>query len=91
MSAKFELGTTVATPGALAAIREAGQSAIEFFQRHAACDWGDLDSHDLKENEIALQDGGRLMSSYKTRKDDAIWIITEADRSSTCLLLPSEY
>ena len=90
MSAKFEMGTVVATPGALAAIREAGQSPADFLSRHARCDWGDVDEHDKEANEIALHDG-RLLSSYQTLKGEKIWIITEADRSSTCLLLPSDY
>jgi hypothetical protein len=91
MGAKFGLGTVVATPGALAAMRDAGQSPTDFLGCHAVGDWGDIDGHDIKENEIALQDGGRLLSSYQTIKGEAIWVITEADRSSTCLLLPSEY
>jgi hypothetical protein len=91
MGAKFELGAIVGTPGALAAIREAGQSPADFLRRHAAGDWGDLDGHDEKENAAALRDGGRLVSSYQTRKGEVLWVITEADRSSTCLLLPGEY
>ena len=91
MSAKFSLGSVVATPGALAAIREAGQSPADFLARHARSDWGDLDEHDHQANATALSDGSRLLSSYKTLKGEAIWVITEADRSSTCLLLPSEY
>jgi hypothetical protein len=91
MGAKFGLGIVVATPGALAALRDAGQSPTDFLGRHAKGDWGDIDGHDIKENEIALHDGGRLLSSYQTIKGEMIWVITEADRSSTCLLLPSEY
>lgn len=91
MSAKFELGVVVATPGSLAAMRDAGQSPAEFLRRHAATDWGDLDGHDLKQNAVALREGGRLVSSYTTRKGETLWVITEADRSSTCVLLPSEY
>ena len=88
----FELGgVVVATPGALAAIREAGQSPADFLARHAKGDWGDLEGHDIKENMIALREGGRLMSAYQTRKGETIWIITEADRSCTVLLTPSEY
>jgi hypothetical protein len=91
MTAKFETGQLVATPGALAALRASGQSPVEFLRRHVAGDWGDIDGHDIKENMIALRDGGRLMSSYTTRKGEALWIVTEADRSSTCILLPGEY
>lgn len=92
MIARFGLGVLVATPGALAAIREAGQSPADFLKRHARGDWGEhLDGHDIKRNEIALRDGGRLMSAYPTTKGETVWVITEADRSSTCVLLPSEY
>jgi hypothetical protein len=91
MSAKFELGAVVATPGALEVIREAGQSPADFLKRHATGDWGDLDEHDHQTNATALSDGSRLLSSYKTVKGETIWVITEADRSSTCLLLPSDY
>ncbi len=87
----FELGQLVATPGALAAIREAGESVADFINRHARGDFGDLDGHDIKENMIALREGGRIVSSYSTRKGETIWIITEADRSSTCCLTPSDY
>jgi len=58
---------------------------------HANGDWGEVDSHDAKENEISLQSGLRLLSSYTTVTGDRLWIITEADRSATTLLLPEEY
>ena len=91
MVARFGLGVLVSTPGALAAVRDAGQSPADFLRRHAKCDWGDVDGHDIKQNEIALRDGGRLLSAYSTRKGETVWVITEADRSATTLLLPSEY
>ena len=89
--AKFNLGQLVATPGALSALEEAGQDAIEFVSRHASGDWGDLSDDDRKENEFSLFHGFRLLSSYRLRSGTKIWIITEADRSSTTLLLPGEY
>ncbi len=88
---KFELGQVVATPGALSALRSSGQTPTEFLRKHVSGDWGDLDGHDEKQNQIALREGGRLVSAYTTRKGEDVWVITEADRSSTCLLLPSEY
>jgi hypothetical protein len=91
MGAKFGLGTVVATPGALSALRDAGQSPTYFLGRHAKGDWGDIDGHDIKENEIALSDGGRLLRSYQTIKGETIWVISEVDRSSTCLMLPEDY
>jgi len=89
---KFEMGRVVATPGALRAIRSSGQSATDFLRRHINGDWGEhLDGHDHKQNQIALREGGRVMSAYQTRKGEDVWVITEGDRSYTTLLLPSEY
>ena len=87
----FPLGRVLATPGALEAIGRAGQQPQEFLDRHAQGDWGEVDSHDAAENELSLQRGFRLLSSYTTRSGDKLWIITEADRSATTLLLPEEY
>jgi len=87
----FELGQIVATPGALAALKKAGQQPGEFLTRHINRDWGDLDEEDRKENEYSLEHGFRLLSAYKTNAGDSLWIITEADRSVTTLLLPEEY
>ncbi|MBN9521375.1 hypothetical protein J0H58_23115 [bacterium] len=88
---KFDPGQIVATPAALGAIRPSGQTPTEFLRKHVNGDWGHLDGHDQKQNQIALREGGRLVSAYQTRKGDDLWVITEVDRSSTCLLLPSEY
>ncbi|HYL98935.1 MAG TPA: hypothetical protein VEZ90_08260 [Blastocatellia bacterium] len=88
---KFPLGQVVATPGALRALSEAGNSPQEFLDRHVSGDWGDLSGDDRKENEFSLQNGLRLLSAYRLRDATKIWIITEADRSSTCILLPEEY
>jgi hypothetical protein len=90
-AAKFNLGQLVATPGALSALEESGQDAIEFVSRHASGDWGDLSEDDRNENEFSLAHGFRLLSSYKLRNGTKLWIISEADRSSTTLLLPNEY
>ena len=87
----FELGQIVATPGALAALKKAGQQPGEFLTRHINRDWGDLDEEDHKENEYSLEHGFRLLSAYKTNAGDRLWIVTEADRSVTTLLLPEEY
>jgi hypothetical protein len=88
---KFDLGTVVATPGALTALQKANQTPMEFLYRHAACDWGELDEEDKKENEASLKQGNRLLSSYPLSTGEKLWVITEADRSSTTLLLPDEY
>ena len=87
----FELGQTVATPGALAALKKAGQQPGEFLTRHVSREWGDLDEEDRKENEYSLEHGFRLLSAYRTNAGDRLWIITESDRSATTILLPEEY
>lgn len=86
----FELGQVVATPGALAALEKAGQGPFEFLTRHVNQDWGDVSSKDKRENDYSLEHGFRLLSSYRTNAGDRLWIITEADRSATTLLLPEE-
>jgi hypothetical protein len=89
--ARFALGQTVITPGAAEALEIAGQTAAEFLRRHMAGDWGELLDHDVKENEFSLEQGFRLLSRYETTKGERLWIITEADRSATTILLPIEY
>lgn len=88
---RFALGPVVATPGALEALREAGQAPGEFLRRHAAGDWGEVDAHDRRENELSVRMGFRILSAYTLKSGVTLWVITEADRSSTCCLLPSEY
>jgi hypothetical protein len=88
---RFALGQTFITPGAEEALQIAGQTATEFLRRHMSGDWGDLSDEDVKENEFSLKEGLRLLSAYQTGKSQKLWIITEADRSATTILLPSEY
>jgi len=93
---KFSLGRVLSTPGALEALEKAGQSAIEFLQRHVKGDWGQLCEEDRQANEQSLLDGSRLLSAYRTSLGEKIWIITEAvddagHRAATTVLLPSEY
>jgi hypothetical protein len=90
-SAKFNLGQTVATPGALAAFTVNEQTPIAFLYRHISGDWGNLDPEDRAANDRALDVGERILSAYELADGTRIWIITEADRSSTCVLLPEEY
>ncbi len=87
----FELGQIVATPGALIALRKAGQEPGEFLARHVNREWGDLSDEDRKQNDYSLEHGFRLLSSYRTNAGDKLSIITESDRSATTLLLPEEY
>lgn len=88
---KFPLGEVVGTPGALEALARAGQEPDFFLDKHASGDWGDVDAEDAAENELSLKKGFRILSAYKTLLGEKLWIITEADRSSTCILLPEEY
>ena len=88
---KFPLGQLVTTPGALDALVDAGQDPMEFVARHQSGDWGELGAEDKQENEYSLQHGFRLLSAYTLRTGERIWVITEADRSATTLLLPEEY
>ena len=89
--AKFEMGQLVATPSALKAIEEAGTSFFEYIRRHLNGDWGDICKEDAKENEFSLKNDLRLMSIYTLSNGVKIWIITEADRSTTTILLPEDY
>ncbi len=89
---KFRLGQTSMTPGAIEALQNEGLSPWALLCRHVTGDWGDLDADDLQRNEEALTTGARIFSSYLLPKtQETIWVITEADRSSTTLLLPDEY
>ena len=88
---KFSLGRIVATPGALEALEEANQNPFEFLERHQAGDWGELCEDDKSENEFSLKNGFRILNAYRTLHDVKVWVITEADRSVTTLLLPHEY
>jgi hypothetical protein len=88
---KFPLGHIVATPGALEAISAPGEAVLDYLERHLAGDWGDVCEEDRQENERSLVNGWRILSAYTLKTGVVIWVITEADRSSTCVLLPSEY
>ena len=87
----FPPGQIVATPGAVRLLDETNKSPFEFLSRHFRGDWGDLCQEDKMENELSLKQGFRLMSSYPITDSKRLWIITEADRSVTTLLLPEEY
>lgn len=89
--AKLELGRVVATPGALACLERAEQSPVGFLAKHASGDWGTLTIHDWEANDEAVASGDRILSAYITAIGEKLWILTEADRSSTCVLLPEEY
>ena len=87
----FSLGMVVGTQGAVDALEEAGQSPQEFLNRHVRGDWGDVPEADKHENDFSLQHGFRILSAYTTNAGERIWVLTEADRSATTMLLPDEY
>jgi hypothetical protein len=90
MRAPLPLGRVVATPGALKLLTEARAQPFDYLARHARGDWGELCDFDRRQNEIALREGYRVLSSYDVLAG-RVWVITEADRSVTTILLPEEY
>jgi hypothetical protein len=90
MTAPLPLGRVVATPGALKFLSEIGEDPFGYIARHAAGDWGELCAFDRRQNEMALREGYRVLSSYPVGRE-RVWVITEADRSITTVLLPEEY
>ena len=87
--AKFRLGHIVTTPNARSQLTE--EDILAGIQRHQAGDWGELDAHDVNENEHALKHGGRLFSQYHSDAGLKFWVITESDRATTTVLLPEDY
>jgi hypothetical protein len=90
-SARFGLGQIVATAGALNVMKTYDVDGLELLSRHVTGDWGDLSDEDKQENELSVKNGFRILSAYKVGKGEKLWIITEADRSVTTILLPEEY
>jgi hypothetical protein len=92
MTPMFDLGQVVATPDALAALDDAQVGAADYLNRHMCGDWGEVDKADARENDTSVRLGFRVLSAYILPLTDVkIWVITEADRSSTTILLPDEY
>ena len=87
---RFPLGQTVATPGALRVLGATGTSPSALLTRHQMGDWGDVSPEDAQENELSVEEGFRILSSYRVG-EERLWIITEADRSVTTILRPDEY
>ena len=83
------LGQIVATPAALGALSQ--PDIVAALRRHAVGDWGDVDAHDRAANDDALRSGERLLSVYRSENGTTFWVITEADRSVTTVLLPDDY
>ena len=95
----FRLGQILATPGALATLERLGVHPLSLvLERHVLGDWGDLCDEDRELNTHSLANGMRIFSSYKltgatgdSTTTETVWIITESDRASTTILMPSEY
>lgn len=87
----FTLGQVVATPGALDLLDRTATNAHDLLQRHQHGDWGSVPLEDADENRNSVENGCRILSSYFLNATERLWIITEADRSVTTLLLPDEY
>ena len=86
---KFPMGRLVITPNALNKVPH--HEVMAAVRRHSRGDWGELDNHDREENELSLKQGFRLLSAYRTSTGIKFWVITEADRSLTTIMLPEDY
>jgi hypothetical protein len=87
----FPIGGLYMTPGAASALEDAGEEPLPYIKRHVSGDWGEVDDEDKALNDESVKTGNRLLSAYKLSDGTKIWIITEADRSATTILLPEEY
>lgn len=90
-SVRFRPGQVVMTPGASDALAQSNEHPLNYLRRHLMGDWGEVCEEDARSNEEALDEGLRVLSAYRTKQDIKLWVITEADRSVTTLLLPEEY
>lgn len=86
----FELGQIVATPASMELLGKHSITPMQLLRRHITGDFGDLCEEDKESNNEAIWNEGRVLSSYVI-DGEKLWVITEADRSSTCCLLPEEY
>jgi hypothetical protein len=87
----FDSGFIVRTPGAMAALVDAQTSESRLIERHLSGDFGELDAEDLAHNRRAVEEGGRIVSRYRLDTNATVWVITEANRWVTTVLLPDEY
>jgi hypothetical protein len=88
-SALFRVGRIVATPNVLSRI--SNDDVLAGIRRHQSGDWGEVCKSDRQQNEVSLQNGSRLLSAYRAGNGTKFWVITEADRSATTVLLPEDY
>ena len=87
----FPLGRCCVTPGAVDALSDAATDAATLLHRHEIGDWGRLCEEDKRANDAAVRAGERVISSYVLTSAVEVWVITEADRSVTTVILPEEY
>jgi hypothetical protein len=90
-AARFPLGRLFLTPGTIEALEESGQEPFEFLARHSRLEQGELCDSDYRENLFSVNKALRIFSAYKTARGEKLWVITEANREATTILLPSEY
>ena len=97
---RFDLGQLCQTPGAQEVLQRYQVNPFQLIGRHVRGDWGDVCEEDARANEDALREGARVLSAYtlpplsseaETLRPTKVWLITEADRSVTTILLPEEY
>jgi hypothetical protein len=87
----FPLGNVYMTPGAQEALEESNELPINFLKMHQTGNWGIVGKEDWQENDFSVKNGYRILSAYKTAQGVKLWLITEADRSATTILLPEDY
>ena len=90
-SALFQPGRILATPAALRAMQEAGAGPCDYLRRHLTGSWGIVSTAGQHANDCAVRKGGRILSLHRLKDGTKIWIITEADRSATTILLSAEW
>ncbi|WP_423391475.1 hypothetical protein [Burkholderia sp. LMG 21824] len=88
---RFAPGRIFATPAAVDVLNDARIPVVDLLIRHVLGDWGSLSESDREQNELSVEAGSRLLSSYVLPNGQTVWVITEADRSSTTFLLPGDY
>ncbi|PFH27391.1 hypothetical protein [Burkholderia sp. JKS000303] len=88
---RFKLGRVLATPAAVDVLNQAQVSIVDLLIRHVRGDWGDLSESDRQQNELSVEAGLRIVSSYVLPNSQTVWVITEWNRSATTFLLPGDY
>lgn len=89
LNPRFPIGHLVATPAAIEAAPK--EVLLGFLHRHISCDWGDVTEKDARANNYAMHHELRIISCYLTADKERVFVITEADRSSTTVLMADEY